>query len=272
MFHIKRWLVKNPGFTKARMHYNLPLLRITMRHKFNLLKDFPYKFNNKKTLVSTIDEFDRTDMSIMASLNNMLEDERYQLREGFTFAYVALLNMIKDHDSRSLGGVVEPMLRKDIDEELHEIVFEDIGLKTENEEDLEHNPMKIDIIDYAYHLGADINRESNRIARVQKYDPGYFQKSRKVMYVTEDLELGKQIIVNIEVLVRFITNFKLNAYLKDHPEVTLISARQVKDKEVHFVRFEMNLAREKVSTSMCELINIVDNMELYSTIKASEAR
>lgn len=257
MFGVKKWLLKNSTFYSKAAGFKIPLLQLTLRHKFRrssymekfaVLKNFPYIFGNKRTVVPPVDDLTSSDEQMIISLNHMLDDERYKLREGFTFAYHALLAMIKDHDSRALGGIVEPTLRKDIDEELAEIVYENIGLKLENELD---NHMKIDILDYSFHMGVDINREQNRNMRVKKYNIGGMfnsvQSKRTNMYLTEDLNMGKDIIINLEILVRFITDLKLNAFVQDEPDVSLIPTNEVKDKEVHFIRFETVMAKAQLT-------------------------
>lgn len=202
-----------------------------------------------KTVVPPIDDLDTPDSRVLDLLNAYLYDERYQLHDGFAFAYRSLLEMIRDHDIRGLAGTVEPTLRKDIDEELSEHVFENIALKIENEEEPE---MKVDILDFSFHIGVDINREQNRNMRIKRMPVhrGVFNRreaTRANLYLNEDLELGKHLIVNLEVLVRFITNLKLNAYLENDPEVQLIPKNEAKDKEVHFVRFETVMSKAKYS-------------------------
>lgn len=186
--------------------------RDSYKKRFEVLKNFPYKFENNRTIIKEINTFRSDEESILQQLKDAMHDPEINLHDGFSFAYQALLGMICDQDHRGLTGIVEPTLRKDITEELSDIVYENIDLNIENEED---HSMKIDIIDFAYHLGADINRQHNANLRLKKYNFNRFwsgdQNVRTNLYVNEQFEFGKDLIFNLEVLVRFITNFKLNA-------------------------------------------------------------
>ena len=223
MFKFKQWMVRNSMvYNRAKIRPSL-MYYMAHRHsnkmanhrqKFEVLKNFPYKFENNRTIIKPINEFVRDESHVLAELNDKLYDDELNLCEGFEFAYLALLKMLTEHAHRALTGIVERTLRKDITEELAEIVYENIGLKVENEDNYS---MKIDIVDFSYHLGADINRENNRNLRVKKYTLGnsWFsgqERTRMNIYLAENLEFGKHFIFNIEVLVRFITNLKLNAY------------------------------------------------------------
>ena len=66
--------------------------------------------------------------------------------------------MIANHDYWGLTQNVEPSLKKDITEDLNEMAFHDVDLSIENEED---HSMRIDILDYSYHINADINWANN---------------------------------------------------------------------------------------------------------------
>ena len=97
----------------------------------------------------------------------MLDNNEKDLHDGFSFAYKTVLEMIRDNDHRGLTGIVEPTLRKDLTEELAELVYEDVELKLENED---HYDTRIDILDFWYHFGADINREHNHNLRLKKLE------------------------------------------------------------------------------------------------------
>ena len=75
----------------------------------------------------------------------MLDNNEMDLHDGFSFAYKTVLEMIRDNDHRGLTGIVEPTLRKDLTEELAELVYEDVELKLENEDNYD---TRIDILDF----------------------------------------------------------------------------------------------------------------------------
>ena len=118
--------------------------------------------------------------------------------------------MLATHDYRGLTRNVEPWLKKDLMEDLNEMVSNDIELEIENEDD---HSMRIDILDYAYHINADINWSNNANNRLWPFSMDSViskQAKRHKIYANEDLNIGKSMYFNVEVLVRFITNLKLN--------------------------------------------------------------
>lgn len=132
-------------------------------------------------------------------------------------------------------------------------VYNDLGLKLENEELLEYNPMTIDVLDFNFHISGGMEKGTNSE-----------MTSRYHVYFSEDFEIGSEITIDLEVLVRYITNFKLNAYLNQEPDVCLIPKNEVRFKEVHFLRFETNLT--KIKTTFWNILMIhrymnLDNME-----------
>mmetsp|Transcript_22562 Transcript_22562/g.22393 ORF Transcript_22562/g.22393 Transcript_22562/m.22393 type:complete len:155 (-) Transcript_22562:24-488(-) len=117
-----------------------------------------------------------------------------------------------------------------------ELVYNDIGLKLENENNLEHEPMLIDIIDFNFHISGGMDRGAN-----SEMD------SRYHIYISEDFEMGSQVNIDLEVLVRYVTNFKLNAFLSKSPGTLLIPDTQIGDEEVHYVTYETNLSQLKLN-------------------------
>lgn len=66
------------------------------------------------------------------------------------------------------------------------------------------------MLDYWFHIGASINREENRNVRLLK-DPQQYENQREISYITELGEEHPTLNVNLELIVRYITNLKLNA-------------------------------------------------------------
>lgn len=75
-----------------------------MKH-FKILKNFPYIFENNRTVVPPIKEMAINEEVVLSSLNDLLDDSNISLRDGFSFAYQTLLEMIKDHDFKGLGQI-----------------------------------------------------------------------------------------------------------------------------------------------------------------------
>ena len=91
-------------------------------------------------------------------------------------------------------------------------------MEIENSDDYK---MQIDLLDYAIHRNVDINRESNRNDRLSILKLPFMEqfagnmKNRNIQYKPseQDLTLPKISFVNLELVVRYITNLKLNLWL-----------------------------------------------------------
>ena len=84
-------------------------------------------------------------------------------------------------------------------------------------------------------IGAHIDRRRNQDAR--KFDLNFFLKNNKLfkIYVPKNIR-EKTLPMNVEMVVKFTTNFKLN--ITDPEGNSLIPADDYADNEIHFVRFE----------------------------------
>ena len=82
------------------------------------LENFPYKFGNTKELIFTSKE---TKAESIDSMNELLNLDKYKLKEGFSMAYLALLKSIKEDSITDIGSFCERTLYRDIQEGLPEV-------------------------------------------------------------------------------------------------------------------------------------------------------
>mmetsp|Transcript_18684 Transcript_18684/g.16549 ORF Transcript_18684/g.16549 Transcript_18684/m.16549 type:complete len:114 (+) Transcript_18684:7-348(+) len=113
MIHLKNTMMARK-LRKSMIRSAIPLLQVGLRGKFRRssymqyfesLKEFPYKFENTRNIIPQIKKMDYSESYTLIELNDMLDDSKYNLRDGFTIAYQSFLNMIKDQDSSGLGMI-----------------------------------------------------------------------------------------------------------------------------------------------------------------------
>lgn len=99
------------------------------------------------------------------------------------------------------------------------------------------NPwFRIDCVDSNQVLGASIDRRKN--ADLSKIEIGMFKKFTEnfKIYSNKNVFANKTIPVNMELVVKVTTNYKLNVV--DAKGQMLIPSQDHADEEIHFVRFE----------------------------------
>ncbi|CAI2377901.1 unnamed protein product [Moneuplotes crassus] len=238
MFHLKQAFKRFSGPSTKK---GSSLLKYSLRNTFgmsnylqyfNSLQDFPYVFNNKKTVIPPIKELDVHEFHTLQQLNDMLDEPQHCFREGFSLAYTTLLKMIRDHDLTGIGQVCNTDLKQDLHEEMSEAVFKDIGFKIENENSSLLSAIDIDIIDFNFHISGGMGRGTNSE-----------MNSRCHVYISEDFDMGSQVSIDLEVMVKYITNYKLNAFINKDPEICLIPDSEARDKEIHYVTYETNVSK-----------------------------
>jgi len=100
------------------------------------LENFPYKFGNTSELLHTRKE---TKAESLDSMNELLNLDKYKLKEGFSMAYLALLKSIKEDSIADIGSFCERTLYRDIQEGLTEVNREAQRIELLNEDKFPNN-------------------------------------------------------------------------------------------------------------------------------------
>ena len=114
-----------------------------------------------------------------------------------------------------------------------------------------HHKLSLELVDFHNYFGAQISRKQNRKDMIREFNPIMMDVPNMTMYIKGNAlaSLGQMMGfnkdakdsiklkgLNIEMIVKFRTNYKLNIISKEGRK--LISNDESGDEEVHFVKFE----------------------------------
>ena len=108
------------------------------------LKNFPYKFGNTKELIFTRKD---TKAESIDTMNELLNLEKFKLKEGFAMAYLSLLKGIKEDNLTDIGSYCEKNLYREIQEGFADVNREAQRIELLNEEKFPKN-VHIRLIDF----------------------------------------------------------------------------------------------------------------------------
>ncbi|CDW71076.1 UNKNOWN [Stylonychia lemnae] len=114
-----------------------------------------------------------------------------------------------------------------------------------------HHRISLELVDFHHYFGASISRKQNRKDMIKVFSPLMLDLPNMTMYTKGNtLESLQSLLgfqkqdksnikisgINLQLVVKFKTNYKLNLISKEGNK--LISNDQAIDEEIHFVKFE----------------------------------
>ena len=195
------------------------------------IADFPYKFTNTS---SSIYPNETLPDNIQHMATDVISDPKFDLRNGFKFAFQTLLSSIAEGDLDMIESFWEYSLFKEIRDGLNQLEVNGYKLDLINEK---RHSFYLEPVGLCQVIGANIDRRLNEGYSQVLNSPFISSEKTKVLKVfTPPNFFNQKWPANMAIVVKIATNHKINV-MNDQGEY-LIKPNDYIEDEVHFIRFE----------------------------------
>ena len=123
------------------------------------MDDFPYKFQNQNDKIIT-NQFQ--DEAFKSAFTNLIHDPRYDLTNGFKFAYTSVVKAIAERDLHFIEQMTEKHLADRLVDSISEVNENGYQLSCLNDET---EDIEMELLQMRYVVGAYIDRDKNQESR-----------------------------------------------------------------------------------------------------------
>lgn len=194
------------------------------------MSSFPYVFENQTNSIFPYTEFPEQYKNMGMSF---LYAPKFQLKDGFYFAYQSLLKSISQEDNEMIDAFCESNLANEFNDSLADLRSDGLSLDLINEK---NHSFELDLVGIQQLVGPKLDRKLNKGFKPMDLSRFMGAGTKDVIKVLAPTSNIDTIPLSLAMILKVKTNLKLNVVDKDRKG--MIDYDDYGDEEVHFIRFE----------------------------------